>query len=240
MFDDNPSIPEYISSYVFADELFKQLHKGDVVVTGNGTAYTSTYQAMKVNRGVRVFANQGCAAMGYDLPAAIGAAIANDKGRTILVTGDGSVQMNIQELQTLLTYHIPLKVFILENQGYLAIKTTQQSFFQGHYMGSDPSSGVVCPDMEKIANAYDIPFVRLNQEGDSLKSSIAAVLQYEGAYICEIKMHPLQTLYPKSASFMDKNGKCLLLLWRKWLLSCLMNFRKMCILSYLISQAAYE
>lgn len=207
LFDDNPSVPEYISSYVFADELFKQLHEGDVVVTGNGTAYTSTYQAMKVNRGVRVFANQGCAAMGYDLPAAIGAAIANDKGRTILVTGDGSVQMNIQELQTLLTYHIPLKVFILENQGYLAIKTTQQSFFQGHYMGSDPSSGVVCPDMEKIANAYGIPFLRLNQEGDSLKSSIATVLRYEGAYICEIKMHPLQTLYPKSASFMDKNGK---------------------------------
>lgn len=207
LLDDNPSIPGYISSYVFAGELFKQLSKGDVVVTGNGTAYTSTYQAMKVNQGVRVFANQGCAAMGYDLPAAIGAAMANDKGRTILVTGDGSIQMNIQELQTLLTYRIPLKIFVLENQGYLAIKTTQQSFFQGHYTGSDPASGVICPDMEKIAKAYGIPFIRLSQEGDSLKTSIETVLQYEGAYICEIKMYPLQTLYPKSASFMDENGK---------------------------------
>lgn len=207
LLDDNPSIPGYISSYVFAGELFKQLSKGDVVVTGNGTAYTSTYQAMKVNKGVRVFANQGCAAMGYDLPAAIGAAMANDKGRTILVTGDGSIQMNIQELQTLLTYRIPLKIFVLENQGYLAIKTTQQSFFQGHYTGSDPASGVICPDMEKIAKAYGIPFIRLSQEGDSLKTSIETVLQYEGAYICEIKMYPLQTLYPKSASFMDENGK---------------------------------
>lgn len=207
LFDDNPSLPDYVSSYIFADELFKQLHDGDVVVTGNGTAYTSTYQAMKVNKGVRVFANQGCAAMGYDLPAAIGAAVANDKGRTILVTGDGSIQMNIQEIQTLLTYQIPLKIFVLENQGYLAIKTTQQSFFQGHYTGSDPSSGVVCPDMEKIANAYGVPFSRLNQEGESLINSIDAILRHEGPYICEIKMHPLQTLYPKSASFMDKDGK---------------------------------
>lgn len=207
LFDDNPSIPDYISSYVFADELFKQLSKGDVVVTGNGTAYTSTYQAMRVNKGVRVFANQGCAAMGYDLPAAIGAAVGNGKGRTILITGDGSIQMNLQELQTLLTYNIPLKIFVLENQGYLAIKTTQQSFFQGQYTGSDPSSGVVCPDMEKISKAYGIPFIRLNQEGESLKSSIAVVLKSEGPFICEIKMHPLQTLYPKSASFMDKDGK---------------------------------
>ena len=207
LLDDNPSIPGYISSYVFAGELFKQLSKGDVVVTGNGTAYTSTYQAMKVNKGVRVFANQGCAAMGYDLPAAIGAAMSNDTGRTILVTADGIIQMNIHDLQTLLSYSIQLMIFVLENLGYLAIKTNQQSFFQGHYTGSDPASGVICPDMEKIAKAYGIPFIRLSQEGDSLKTSIETVLQYEGAYICEIKMYPLQTLYPKSASFMDENGK---------------------------------
>lgn len=207
LFDDNPSMPDYISSYVFADELFKQLHEGDVVVTGNGTAYTSTYQAMKVNKGVRVFANQGCAAMGYDLPAVIGSAVANEKGRTILITGDGSIQMNLQELQTLLTYQLPVKIFVLENQGYLAIKTTQQSFFKGHYTGSDPDSGVICPDMEKIAHAYGIPFVRLNHEGESLRQAIADVLHSDGVFICEIKMHPLQTLFPKSASFMDKNGK---------------------------------
>ncbi len=81
--DDNPSQEGYCNSYIFADELFHQLHEGDVVVTGNGTAYTCTYQAMKVNKGVRVFANQGCAAMGYGLPAAIGACVSNQKGRTI-------------------------------------------------------------------------------------------------------------------------------------------------------------
>lgn len=207
VFEDNPSTPGYISSYVFADELFKQLKSGDVVVTGNGTAYTSTYHAMHVNKGVRVFANQGCAAMGYDLPAAIGAAAANKSGRTILITGDGSIQMNIQELQTLLTFNLPVKIFVLENEGYLAIKTTQKSFFNKKYTGSNPQSGVICPDMAKIAGAYGIPFVRIHEEGKVLKDTIAEVLASPGVMICEITMDPEQTLFPKSASSMDKNGK---------------------------------
>ncbi|NDV64459.1 thiamine pyrophosphate-binding protein [Bacteroides sp. 224] len=207
LFTDNPSSSDYVSSYIFADELFSQLQAGDVVVTGNGTAYTSTFQAMKVKKGIRVFANQGCAAMGYDLPAAIGAAAANTSGQTILITGDGSIQMNLQELQTLKTYNLPIKIFILENQGYLAIKTTQESFFEGYYTGSDPSSGVICPDMERIAYAYDIPFIRIKQEGEDLVSSIKKVLDAKSSMICEIKMNPMQTLFPKSASFMDENGK---------------------------------
>ena len=207
LFEDNPSVQGYVSSYVFADELFMQLKDGDVVVTGNGTAYTSTYQAMKVKKGVRVFANQGCAAMGYDLPAAIGADVSNQTGKTVLVTGDGSIQMNIQELQTLMTYRFPLKIFVLENEGYLAIKTTQKSFFGGHFTGSNPESGVVCPDMKKIAAAYGIPFIRVNEEGAVLRNAIQETLNTDGPAICEITMHPEQTLFPKSASFMDENGK---------------------------------
>lgn len=204
LFDDNPDQPGYANSYKFADELFRQLHDGDVCVTGNGTAYTSTYQAMQVGRGVRVFANQGCAAMGYGLPAAIGAATANDKGRTVLVTGDGSLQMNIQELQTLVTYKLPLKLFVLENEGYLAIKTTQRSFFHGHFTGSNPESGVICPSLEKIAAAYGIPYTSVSANGKPLQEAIAKTLASDGPMICEVHMHPLQTLFPKSASFMDK------------------------------------
>ena len=204
LFDDNPDEEGYTNSYKFADELFKQLHDGDVCVTGNGTAYTCTYQAMQVNKGVRVFANQGCAAMGYDLPAAIGAVTANNIGKTVLVTGDGSLQMNIQELQTLVSYKMPLKVFVLENEGYLAIKTTQKAFFGGKFTGSNPTSGVVCPNLEKIAGAYGIPYTSCCENGQSLQNTIAKVLDSEGPMICEIHMHPEQTLFPKSASFMDK------------------------------------
>lgn len=202
--EDNPLDDGYASSYLFAEELFRQLGEGDVVVTGNGTAYTSTFQAMQVNRGTRVFANQGCAAMGYDLPAAIGAAVANPEGRTVMVTGDGSLQMNIQELQTVVTYGLPLKMFVLENEGYLAIKTTQKAFFGGHFTGSDPGSGVVCPNLEKIASAYGIAYRSVSENGQKLVDTIAEVLAYGGPIICEVHMHPEQTLYPKSASFMDK------------------------------------
>lgn len=204
LIDDNPSQEGYTNSYIFGEELFKQLHDGDVVVTGNGTAYTCTYQAMKINKGVRVFANQGCAAMGYDLPAAIGAITANTTGKTVLVTGDGSLQMNIQELQTLVTYNMPLKIFVLENEGYLAIKTTQKSFFKGHFTGSNPASGVVCPNLEKIANAYGIEYISCSENGQVLVDTISRALASPSHIICEIHMHPEQTLYPKSASYIDR------------------------------------
>jgi acetolactate synthase-1/2/3 large subunit len=204
LFDDNPDMPGYTNSYKFADELFRQLQSGDVVVTGNGTAYTCTYQAMKVKEGVRVFANQGCAAMGYDLPAAIGAVTANENGRTVLVTGDGSLQMNIQELQTLLTYKMPLKIFVLENEGYLAIKTTQKAFFGGKFTGSNPASGVICPNLEKITAAYGIPYLSVSENGEKLQQTIAHTLATDGPVICEVHMHPEQTLFPKSATMMDK------------------------------------
>ena len=204
LFADNPDMPGYTNSYKFGDELFKQMNAGDVVVTGNGTAYTCTYQAMKVKEGVRVFANQGCAAMGYDLPAAIGAVTANENGRTVLVTGDGSLQMNIQELQTLLTYKMPLKIFVLENEGYLAIKTTQKAFFGGKFTGSNPASGVICPNLEKITAAYGIPYLSVSENGEKLQQVIAQALATEGPVICEVHMHPEQTLFPKSATMMDK------------------------------------
>ena len=204
LFDDNPDCEGYTNSYKFADELFKLLHDGDVVVTGNGTAYTCTYQAMKVNKGVRVFANQGCAAMGYGLPASIGAAFANENGRTICVTGDGSIQMNLQELQTLVSYNVPLKLFVIENESYLAIKTTQKAFFKGKFTGSNPSSGVICPDLSKIAAAYGIPYLSVSTNGQVLRDTISRTLATDGPVICEVHMHPEQTLFPKSASFMDK------------------------------------
>ena len=204
LFDDNPDREGYASSYRFADELFCQLHDGDVVVTGNGTAYTCTFQAMRVKHGVRVFANQGCAAMGYGLPAAIGAAVGNVRGRTVCVTGDGSLQMNIQELQTMVTYRLPLKLFVIENDGYLSIKTTQKSFFNGHFTGSNPQSGVVCPSLSRLAAAYGIPYISVSQNGLPLAEAIARTLATSGPVICEVHIHPEQTLLPKSASFMDR------------------------------------
>lgn len=204
--DDNKDCDKYVNSFRFALELGKLLKDGDLVVTGNGTAYTGTYQIMPINKGVRLFANQGCASMGYDLPAAIGASIGRNKKSTIVITGDGSIQMNLQELQTINSSRLPIKIFVLENDGYLAIKTTQTAFFKGNFCGSNPKSGVVCSSMKDIARAFNLKYFAI-KHNKNIKNTIKRVLEFQGPAICEIKMNPLQTLYPKAYSAFDENGK---------------------------------
>ena len=169
------------------------------VVTSNGIAYTSTFQAIPIRKGMRMFSNEACASMGYGLPAAIGAAFA-DAGRTVVCfEGDGSIQMNIQELQTLLNYKLPVKLFVYNNGGYLSIKTTQRAFFNGRFMGSEAGSGVILPSFEKIAAAYGLPYFRLknNQELDVKLPEIFAT---EGPALVEVMLDPFEKLGPKAAS----------------------------------------
>jgi acetolactate synthase I/II/III large subunit len=204
--DDNPSNHQFVNSYLFADRLFNLLPNNATVVTGNGTAYTCTYQAMKIKDGMRVFANQGCAAMGYDLPAAIGACIATNKKETILITGDGSIMMNLQELQTIFAYNLPIKIFILENNGYVAIRTTQTAFFDKRFVGESPQSRLFLPKFEKISQAFGLKYFKIESEVD-IDTQLYEVLKTSGPAICEIKMDPNQTLYPKVASLKTPEGK---------------------------------
>lgn len=203
---DNSHNDNYVSSYLFADELFKLLPAGSQVVTGNGTAYTSTYQIMKIKKGVRVFANQGCASMGYDLPAAIGAAIGRRKGPIVLITGDGSIQMNIQELQTIVFYRLPVKIFVLNNEGYLAIRTTQDTYFNGRYFASSKKGRLGLPDLRKVARAYGFNVRRISTERN-LTQKIKQALALPGPVLCEVTMDPYQTLHPKVASEATPDGR---------------------------------
>ena len=203
---ENKSKKEYVNSYEFADVLFKQLSAGTTVVTGNGTAYTGTFQVMQIKEGVRVFTNQGCASMGYDMPAAIGALIAMGQKPVVLITGDGSIQMNIQELQTIVAYRLPLKIFVLDNDGYLAIRTTQNTYFDGRHYGSSPEGRLFLPDICKVAQAYGIPTMSM-QGGDSIADRVNDVLSTDGPCLCEIFMDPEQSLYPKLMSSMGSDGK---------------------------------
>lgn len=204
--EDNQSNPNYVNSYFFADRLFKQLPADSVVVTGNGTAYTSTFQAMKVKEGMRVIANQGCAAMGYDLPAAIGACIAKDNKEIILITGDGSIMMNLQELQTIVSYKLPVKIFLLENNGYVAIRTTQTSFFNKQFVGESPNSRLLFPEFKKMAESFGLKYYKIENE-ENIDSLLTMVLEEKGPVLCEIKMDPNQTLYPKVSSIKTPEGK---------------------------------
>ena len=143
--------------------------------------------------------------MGYDLPAAIGACFANGKKRVICIAGDGSIHLNIQELQTIMHHRLPIKIFVLNNDGYLAIRTTQDAYFGGHYVASDSSSGVTLPDYVKIAEAYGLSTDRIATH-DRMETTIQSVLAHPGPVLCEVKMSPVQTLYPKLASEIRPDG----------------------------------
>jgi acetolactate synthase-1/2/3 large subunit len=160
---------------------------------------------MKIKKGMTVFSNLGCASMGYGLPAAIGACIGSKKD-IILITGDGSIMMNLQELQTIITYQLPIKIFILENNGYLAIRTTQTAYFDKKFVGESPQSGVSFPNFKKIASAFGIKYVEIGSEVN-IDSQLSYVLGMDGSVICEIKMNPNQTLYPKTGAEKTPEGK---------------------------------
>jgi len=197
---------DFVSSYTLAEMLSAELTGEEIIVTGNGIAYTSTFQAIKLKAKNRMFGNVGCASMGYDLPAAIGAAFAGGGRKVICMAGDGSIQMNIQELQTLVNYKLPVKLFMLNNDGYLSIKQTQTAFFGGHFVGSNPKSGVVLPDMQKIAAAYGIPSYRVANHAE-LACVLPQILKAEGPVFCEIMCDPLEVVGPKSASKKLADGR---------------------------------
>ena len=200
---------DYVSSYVLPEAIMRHAPDPLTVVTSNGIAYTSTFQAIPVRKGMRMFSNEACASMGYGLPAAIGAAFAGEVqgsrfkvqggGTVVCFEGDGSIQMNIQELQTLLNYKLPVKLFVYNNGGYLSIKTTQRAFFGGRFVGSEAGSGVILPSFEKIAAAYGLPYFRL-ESNQELDAKLPGIFATEGPVLVEVMLDPFEVLGPKAAS----------------------------------------
>jgi len=195
-----------INPYCFMETLSEQLGEGQITVTGNGTACVCSFQAMKMKEKQRLYTNSGCAAMGYDIPAAIGACFASGKQKIVCLAGDGSLQLNIQELQTIVHHHLPIKIFVLNNNGYVSIRQTQENFFGLPLVGCDPKSGVTFPDMERIAAAYGIPFGRCPRLSE-LHAAISANLRGDGPSICEVMLDPEQPFAPKSSSRRLSDGR---------------------------------
>ena len=142
--------------------------------------------------------------MGFTLPAAIGTCFAK-KGEVVGITGDGSFQMNIQELQTMKHYNLPLKLFVWNNNGYLSIRATQRKFFDGRVVGTDKDSGISFPEVEKIANAYGIQYF-IAREVSELDNVLNDVMNYKGPVICEIICPENQEIIPTTASMRKENG----------------------------------
>jgi len=196
---------EWINPYCFIDVLTRSLDENAVVVAGNGTACVTLFQAGIVREGQRFFWNSGCASMGYDLPAAIGACAALSKQPVICLAGDGSLQMNIQELQTIVTHDLPIKLFVLNNNGYSSIRQTQDAFFEGRYVGCDPCSGVRFPDIRKVARAYGLS-TELIADQDKMKGQIQGVLAARGPVVCEVMLSTTQRFMPRVSSEKKPDG----------------------------------
>jgi len=205
-------LPEYrrrrklVNPYVFCEALSGRLNEHDVVVSSNGASCVIPIQVMQIRRGQRHIVNSGCAAMGYGLPAAVGACFANEGRRVICLEGDGSIQLNIQELETVHYHRLPLKIFLFNNDGYLSIRTTQNSFFDGHLVGESEKSGVGFPDFVRVAKAYGIHACRIRTHKD-LGEKVDQVLQADGPVLCDVHMDPDQLFVPRTTSKRLPDGR---------------------------------
>lgn len=195
-----------VNPYAFVEALFQRLPAGQKVVTGDGTACVVTFQAAALKEGQRLYTNSGSASMGYDLPAAIGAAFATGcTERIVCLAGDGSIMMNLQELQTIATHRLPIKVFVLNNRGYHSIRQTQQNYFPDNVVGCGEESGLGFPEWEKIAAAFGFAFSRATTF-DELGDAIAATLA-DGPRMCEVVLDLDQQFAPKLSSRKLPDGR---------------------------------
>ena len=195
---------DFVNTYIFFDRLSNLLNSDDTVVTGNSLDAVSMFQALKVKKGQRAFTNANWGSMGWCLPGSIGAAVAS-KHRTILVTGDGSIQFNIQELGTISHYKLPVKIFVVNNQGYESIRTTQESHFKSNYVGSNTQTGVSNPDFKALAKAYALPYFFI-KNNDQIKKITKQALLLKGPVLVELRVDPNQHRVPKVSSYKRSDG----------------------------------
>ena len=180
---------KYLNVYAFLGEL-SELIKNEHVATANGMASVASHQALRVRPGERFITNAGLGHMGSGLPMAIGAAFADNKP-VICMEGDGSLMMNIQELQTAKHHRLPLKIFIFNNNGYYSIRGTHLKFFNKIF-AADPSSGVTLPDFSKLAPAWGLAYERINNDKELVK--LPKVMSHKGPIVCELMLDPDQPL----------------------------------------------
>jgi acetolactate synthase-1/2/3 large subunit len=204
-------LPEYkddkrgVNLYFFIDSLSRAMRPDSVAVADAGSAFYVLTQAIKLKDGQRYITSGGQAEMGYTLPACIGVSFARGKKEVLGVTGDGSFQMNIQELQTVVHHDLPIKLFVWNNDGYLSIRATQSKFFEGRFIGTDSRSGVTFPSTEKIAGAYGIKYFRADSS-KGLEKVIREVLSYPKATICEVMCIRDQEIIPSVSSLTKDDG----------------------------------
>lgn len=205
-------LPEYddvkspVNPYVFIDRMTRAITENESIICGNGSACVVTFQGAHIKEGTRLFTNSGCAAMGYGFPAAIGCAVAKKGERVICIDGDGSFQMNIQEMQTVIYNKLNLKTFIMNNNGYHSIRQTQTNLFQPPLVGVCDGNGLSFPDLEKLSWAYGMRYVKIDNS-DDIEAKVKEVLEGDDPVLCEVVLSDKQTFVPKLSSKVLPDGK---------------------------------
>lgn len=190
-------IQERINPYWFAANLVERLDDNDCVVASNASSSVIPLQAGKFHGNMRIFSNHGNGAMGFSLPASLGASMASPLRRIICLEGDGSIMMNIQELQTVVHHQLPIIIFIFNNDGYFSIQQTQKNFF-GRVIGAGPQSGVSFPDFLHLANGFGLKSCRLS--GDSFTKDLEEILKNSGPLLVDVMLDSSQPFTPKVSS----------------------------------------
>jgi acetolactate synthase I/II/III large subunit len=197
---------DFVDPYYFFDTLSDVLPEGALVPLGSsGTCFTVSGQVFKAKRGQRVFHAKGMAAMGFGVPSAIGASVAMGGKMAVTVVGDGGFQLNIQELQTIAHGRLPLKMFVINNGGYHAIRVTQETYFKSRYVASTETSGVSLPPLERIAASYGIEH-RVIARNQDVRHAIEQALATSQPEIIEVLVDPARHLLPKLGSFVKPDG----------------------------------
>jgi acetolactate synthase-1/2/3 large subunit len=195
----------YASSFKFVDDLCKYLRDDEIVVTDMGTSFTCTMQAFQAKNNQRLWTSSGLASMGYGLPATIGACISTDsKKRCICISGDGGMLFNLQELQTVIHHKLPIKIFLIDNDGYLTQKLMMAKNFR-RFAGAHPTSGVSCPDFIKVAKSFGFKCDLINND-KNMPKKIKEIMSNNKPHFCVVKIHPMQPLTPRVLMKMRKDG----------------------------------
>lgn len=196
----------FVNPYVFMDKISDELAGGTVIVVdGGGTNVYTSFQAMRLKKNQRLCISAGICAMGTGLPESIGAAFARPRSQIVCFSGDGSMQFNIHELQTIIQHRLNVKIFIFNNDGYLAIRHTQEGFLDSRFIGSDTRGGLSLPDFKKIGRAYGLAVTQITSHRD-LEKKIRAVLKQKGPVVCEVMVSPKQEVVPRMSFIKKADG----------------------------------
>lgn len=197
----------FVSLYKLFDAISDEMTPDDVYqFTSSGTSVDIGMKVLRLKKGQRAFLNKSMAAMGYDVPASIGSCIGSGGKRVICVTGDGSIAMNMQELEIIRRLKLPIKIFVADNSGYSMIWHSQSGNFNGQLTGCTEESGLSLPDMKKVAEAFGICGMEITDEKD-LEKTVKAVFDYDGPVICRVKTDIMQKVLPKQSNYMNDKGQ---------------------------------